>query len=51
MTDNKLNFLLHAVAFALVAAFVWLAHSIEQDNKATCDGDIRCIERLNDATL
>ena len=48
MTDLTLNFLAHAVLFM---AFVCLAHSIEQDNKATCDGDIRCIERLNDATL
>jgi hypothetical protein len=51
MTDNKLNFIFHVVVFALVAAIVWLAHSIEEDNKAICDGDIRCIERLNDATL
>ena len=51
MTDLTLNFLAHAVLFALFMAFVCLAHSIEQDNKATCDGDTRCIERLNDATL
>ena len=51
MTDLSLNALAHAVVFALFVAFVLLAHSIEQDNKATCDGDLRCLERLNDATL
>ena len=40
-----------AVLFLAFAGSIWLAHSIEQDNKATCDGDLRCVERLNDATL
>jgi hypothetical protein len=30
---------------------IYRGYDIEQDNKATCDGDLRCIERMNDATL
>ena len=51
MSDLSLNAIARAVLFALFVASVWLAHSIEEDNKATCDGNLRCIERLNDATL
>ena len=48
MTQNLMARVLLFIAFA---GSIWLAHSIEQDNKATCDGDVRCLERLNDATL
>ena len=40
-----------ALLFIAIIGSIWLAHSIEEDNKATCDGNLRCIERLNDATL
>lgn len=39
-----------ALLFIAFAASVWLAHSIEQANKDACHGDIRCIERLDNAT-
>ena len=44
------NLIARAVLFLAIAASIWLAHSIEQSNKDACHGDIRCVERLDNAS-
>jgi hypothetical protein len=47
MTQNLIARVLLFIAFA---GSIWLAHSIEQANKAACHGDAQCTERLDNAT-
>ena len=44
------NLIARALLFIAFAGTIWLAHSIEQANKAACHGDVRCTERLDNAT-
>jgi hypothetical protein len=46
----KQQLIARAVLFLAIAASIWLAHSIEQANKDACHGDIRCVERLDNAS-
>ena len=45
-----LNLIARVLLFIAFAGSIWLAHSIEQANKDACHGDIRCIERLDNAS-
>ena len=44
------NLIARVLLFIAIAASIWLAHSIEQANKAACHGDAQCTARLDNAT-